>query len=97
MIYKQATVDATNLQTVITDADSADSATGFGFYSFCAAAAMVTVMADVVSATSVADAAVARATDAGAGFGFCFFCVAAATATVAADVGITMAVAAANF
>ena len=68
-----------------------------GSYSFCAAAAMVTVMADVVSATSVADAAVARATDAGAGFGFCFFCAAAATATVAADVGITMAVAAANF
>lgn len=94
MIYKQATVDATNLQTVITDADSA---TGFGFCSFCAAAAMVTVMADVVSATSVADAAVARATDAGAGFGFCFFCAAAATATVAADAGITMAVAAANF
>ena len=56
MIYKQATVDATNLQTVITDADSADSATGFGFCSFCAAAAMVTVAADAGITMAVAAA-----------------------------------------
>lgn len=92
MIYKQATADATNLQTVITDA--ADSVTGFGFCFFCAAVAMATA-ADVVSATSAVDAAAdaARILAAEVGSGFCSFCAAAAMATAE----ITTAVAAANF
>ncbi|MBO5032099.1 MAG: hypothetical protein J6D08_09475 [Lachnospiraceae bacterium] len=85
MNYQQVTADAIN-QILFQTADAAattDAATGFGFLSFCSAAADAATM-DAAAAMD-ADAVVTTTTDAATGFGFLSSSSAAAVSAATTD------------